>query len=124
MPAFVNVTSATDSDMGYLATMPVGPGTLDVIVMGRGYIDFRRLRRLADHGVFFVIHARPDVRFYVASSRPVDRIPSLRSDHTLRFNGTDVPKHWPSDLRRVSFLNPSIAADWHSGLTFGRRRQR
>lgn len=122
MPAFVNVTSSTDSDMGYLATMPVGPGTLDV--MSRGSIDFRRLRRLADHGAFFVIRARPDVRFYVASSRPVDRIPSLRSDHTLRFNGTDVPKHWPSDLRRVSFLNSSTAADWHSGPTFGRRGQR
>jgi len=104
IPAFVNVTSATDSDMGYLDTMPIEPGTL--YVMDRGYIDFRRLRRLADHGAFFVIRARPDVRFYVATSRPVDRTASLRSDQTIRFNGTDVPKHWPGDIRRVSIFDP------------------
>lgn len=103
IPAFVNVTTATDSDMGYLDTMPIEPGTL--YVMDRGYIDFRRLRRLADHGAFFVIRARPDVRFYVATSRPVDRTTSLRSDQTIRFNGSDVPKHWPGDLRRVSIYD-------------------
>lgn len=103
IPAFVNVTTATDSDMGYLDTMPIEPGTL--YVMDRGYIDFRRLRRLADHGAFFVIRARPDVRCYVVASRPVDRATSLRSDQTIRFNGTDVPKHWPGDLRRVSIYD-------------------
>jgi hypothetical protein len=74
IPAFVNVTTATDSDMGYLDTMPIEPGTL--YVMDRGYVDFRRLRHLADHGAFFVIRARPD-----------------------------VPKHWPGDLRRVSIFD-------------------
>ena len=112
IPAFVNVTTATDSDMGYLDTMPIAPGSL--YVMDRGYIDFRRLRRLADHGAFFVIRARPDVRFYVAASRPVDRTTSLRSDQTIRFNGTDVPKHWPGDLRRVSIYD----TEHHRRLAF------
>ena len=91
VPAFVNVTAAVDSDMGGLDDLPAEPGS--VYVMDRGYIDFRRLRRLADQGAFFVIRARPDVRYYVATSRPVDRTTTLRSDQTIRFNGTDVPKH-------------------------------
>lgn len=103
VPAFVNVTSATQSDMGDLDNMPIEPGTL--YVMDRGYIDFRRLRRLADQGAFFVIRARSDVRFYVAASRPVDRSTSLRADQTIRFNGTVVPKHWPGDMRRVSLYD-------------------
>jgi hypothetical protein len=112
IPAFVNVTTATDSDMAYLDTMPIEPGTL--YVMDRGYIDFRRLRRLADHGAFFVVRARPDVRFYVSASRPVDRTTSLRSDQIIRFNGTDVPKYWPGDLRRVSIFD----SEHHRRLAF------
>jgi hypothetical protein len=112
IPAFVNVTTATDSDMAYLDTMPIEPGTL--YVMDRGYIDFRRLRRLADHGAFFVVRAWPDVRFYVSASRPVDRSTSLRSDQIIRFNGTDVPKHWPGDLRRVSIFD----SEHHRRLAF------
>jgi hypothetical protein len=103
VPAFVNVTSGEESDMGGLDHLPVEPGA--VYVMDRGYIDFRRLRRLADQGAFFVIRARPDVRFYVRASRTVDRSGSLRADQIIRFNGTDVPDHWPGDLRRVTIYD-------------------
>lgn len=103
VPAFVNVTAGEDSDMGGLDHLPVEPGA--VYVMDRGYVDFRRLRRLADQGGFFVIRARPDVRFYVRASRPVDRDTSLRSDQIIRLNGTDAPEHWPGDLRRVTLCD-------------------
>lgn len=103
VPAFINVTSGEDSDMGGLDYLPVEPGA--VYVMDRGYIDFRRLRRLADQGAFFVVRARPDVRFYVRSSRIVDRSGPLRADQIVRFNGTDVPQHWPGDLRRVTLYD-------------------
>ena len=103
VPAFVNVTAGEDSDMGGLDHLPVEPGA--VYVMDRGYVDFRRLRRLADQGGFFVIRARPDVRFYVRASRPVDRATSLRSDQIIRLNGTDAPEHWPGDLRRVTLYD-------------------
>ncbi len=103
VPAFVNVTSGEESDMGGLDHLPVEPGS--VYVMDRGYIDFRRLRRLTDQGAFFVIRARPDVRFYVRASRTVDRSGSLRADQIIRFNGSDVPDHWPGDLRRVTIYD-------------------
>jgi hypothetical protein len=107
VPAFVNVTSGETSDMGGLDDLPVEPGTL--YVMDRGYIDFHRLRRLADQGSFFVIRARPDVRFYVRASRAVDRSGSLRADQIVRFNGSDVPAHWPGDLRRVTLYDAEHA---------------
>ncbi len=107
VPAFVNVTAGEDSDMGGLDHLPVEPGA--VYVMDRGYVDFRRLRRLADQGAFFVIRARPDVRFYVRASRSVDRSGSLRADQIIRFNGTDVPNHWPGDLRRVTIYDAEHA---------------
>jgi hypothetical protein len=103
VPAFVNVTSGEESDMGGLDHLPVEPGA--VYVMDRGYVDFRRLRRLADKGAFFVIRARPDVRFYVRDSRPVAAGTSLRADQIIRLNGTDAPEQWPEDLRRVTLYN-------------------
>jgi hypothetical protein len=103
VPAFVNVTSGEESDMGGLDHLPVEPGA--VYVMDRGYVDFRRLRRLADKRAFFVIRARPDVRFYVRDSRPVAAGTSLRADQIIRLNGTDAPEQWPGDLRRVTLYD-------------------
>ena len=107
VPAFINVTTGEASDVGGLDHLPVEPGA--VYVMDRGYIDFRRLRRLADQGAFFVIRARPDVRFYVRVSRAVDRSGLLRADQIVRFNGTDVPQYWPGDLRRVTLYDATHA---------------
>jgi hypothetical protein len=45
------------------------------------------------------------VRYYVAASRPVDRTTKLRADQSIRFNGSDVPEHWPELMRRVSIFD-------------------
>ena len=103
LPAFVAVTAAEYGDVLWLDELPIEPGSF--YVMDRGYIDFRRLRRIAEAGAFFVIRERPDVRYYVAASRPVDRTTKLRSDQSIRFNGSDAPKHWPDLMRRVSIFD-------------------
>lgn len=103
LPAFLNVTPATVGDVVWLDELPLEPGSF--YVLDRGYVDFRRLRRIADAGAFFVIRERPDVRHYVAASRPVDRTTGLRSDQSIRLNGPDAPRHWPGLLRRVSLFD-------------------
>jgi len=103
IPAFVNVTAATVSDMSVIDDLPIEPGA--IYVFDRGYVDFARLRVVADRGAFFVIRARSDVSFYVAESRKVDRTGILRADQTIRFIGTDVPRFWPGDLRRVTIYD-------------------
>jgi hypothetical protein len=103
LPAFLAVTEASHGDVAWLDDLPIEPGSF--YVMDRGYIDFRRLRRIAQAGAFFVIRDRPDVRYYVAASRPVDRSTSLRSDQSIRFNGWDAPRGWPDLMRRVSIYD-------------------
>jgi hypothetical protein len=107
LPAFVAITSAEHGDVVWLDDLPIEPGSF--YVMDRGYIDFRRLRRIAQAGAFFVIRDRPDVRYYVAASRPVDRSGVLRSDQSIRFNGTDAPRGWPDLMRRVSIYDQEQA---------------
>ena len=103
LPAFLAVTSAEHHDVNWLDDLPIEPGSF--YVMDRGYVDFRRLRRIADAGAFFVIRERADVRYYVAASRPVDRTTSLRSDQSIRFNSRYVPRNWPDLMRRVSIFD-------------------
>lgn len=103
LPAFVAVTASAYGDMVWLDELPIEPGSY--YVMDRGYIDFRRLRRIAQAGAFFVIRDRPDIKYYVAASRPVDRTTTLRSDQSIRLNGWDAPRHWPDLLRRVSIFD-------------------
>ena len=69
--------------------------------MDRGYVDLKRLHRIGQSGAFFVVRERSDVKYYVSASRPVDRTTSLRSDQSIRFNGSDAPIHWPELMRRV-----------------------
>jgi hypothetical protein len=103
IPVFINFNPASYGDTCWLDELPIEPGAF--YLMDRGYIDFRRLRRIADAGAFFVIRDRPDLRYYVVASRSVDRSTSLRADQSIRLNGSDAPKHWPGLLRRVSIYD-------------------
>ena len=103
LPAFLAVTPANYTDVNWLDDLPIEPGSY--YVLDRGYVDFRRLRRIADAGAFFVIRERADVRYYVSVSRPVDRSTTLRSDQSIRFNSRYVPRNWPDLMRRVSIFD-------------------
>jgi hypothetical protein len=103
LPAFVAVTPADYGDVVWLDDLPIEAGSF--YVMDRGYIDFRRLRRISEGGAFFVIRDRPDVRYYVAASRPVDRTTALRSDQSIRLTGWSASRNWPDLMRRVSIFD-------------------
>ena len=91
------------ADVCWLDQVPIEPERY--AVMDRGYIDFRRLRRIAQGGAFFVIRERPDVQYYTAESRAVDRTTVLRSDQVIRFNGSVASRLWPERMRRVSIYD-------------------
>lgn len=103
LPAFVAVTAGDYADVVWLDDLPVEAGSF--YVMDRGYVDFRRLRRIAEAGAFFVIRERSDVKYYVSASRPVDRTTNLRSDQSIKLTGSGASKHWDGLLRRVSIFD-------------------
>jgi hypothetical protein len=103
LPVFATITEGSFADVLWLDQVPIEPGSY--LVMDRGYLDFRRLRRIAQAGAFFVIRERPDVKYYTAQSRTVDRSSILRSDQTIRFNGSEASRLWPERMRRVSIYD-------------------
>lgn len=111
-PARVLVTEGGHGDAAWLDVLPVEPRAY--YLMDRGYVDLKRLRRLAAQGAYFVVRERDDVLRYVAQSRPVDRTTGLRSDQTIRFRGRHSSNHWPDTMRRVSLYD----AGHHRHLAF------
>jgi hypothetical protein len=107
LPAFVTLTEAGRGDVRWLDDLPIEPGSF--YVMDRGYIDFRRLRRLAEAGAFFVVRDRRDVKYRRVASQPVPPGGTVRSDQSIRLRGGVARRHWPGLLRRVSLYDPEHA---------------
>lgn len=112
LPSFVTITRGGQNEMSWLDEVPLEAGSY--YVMDRGYLDLRRLQRFDRAGAFFVIRERPDISFYVAESRPVDRTSTLRCDQTIRFNGQASRRTWPMPMRRVSIYD----AEHHRRMAF------
>jgi hypothetical protein len=103
LPSFVTITAGGKNEMTWLDEVPLEAGSY--YVMDRGYLDLQRLQRFDRQGAFFVIRERPDLRYYVAESRPVDRTTTLRCDQTIRFNGEASRRSWSKPMRRVGIYD-------------------
>jgi hypothetical protein len=103
LPAFGTVVAGGCHDVNFLDDIPVAPG--NYYVFDRGYLDFRRLRRIAQAGAWFVIRAKCNTRFYVCASRPVDKATGLRCDQTIRLNSTQARRDYPEKLRRIRYYD-------------------
>jgi len=73
--------------------------------MDRGYMDFRRLNRLAGAGAFFVTRAKDNLRFSRQHSRPVDSSTGLRSDQVGKPTLTKARTDFPGLLRKVRYFD-------------------
>lgn len=104
IPVFVAITEGKVHDVNALDWIALEAGAF--YVMDRGYVDFARLARIHGALAFFVTRAKANMSFYVRESRTVDKSVGLRSDQTIRLNGTKTKALYPHDLRRISFLDP------------------
>jgi len=103
MPAFCTVVAGGCHDVNFLDDIPVVAG--NYYVFDRGYLDFRRLRRISQAGASFVIRAKCNNRFYVCESRTVDKSTGLRCDQTIRLKSRQARRDYPERLRRIRYYD-------------------
>ena len=103
IPAFVAITEGKVHDVNALDWIIFEVGAF--YVMDRGYVDFDRLNRIHVALAFFVTRAKINMSYYVRESRPVEKSAGLRSDQTIRLNGSKTKSLYRRDLRRISFLD-------------------
>ena len=101
LPAFCTIVEGRCHDVNFMAEIPVAPG--NYYVFDRGFLDFRRLRRIAQAGAWFVIRAKCNLRFHVCESRTVDKQTGLRCDQTIRLALKQARRDCPEKLRRIRY---------------------
>lgn len=99
VPAWAALSPGRFQDVRMLDQLPVQPGCF--YVMDRGYLNFRRLRSIAQQRAFFVVRSRYKLGFVARRSMPVDRRGSLRCDQKIALTIPHSKRAYPEPLRRV-----------------------
>jgi len=103
IPTFISITDGKFHDVNILDVLIPEPGS--IYLLDRGYTDFKRLYILHLYGAFFVIRAKPNLRFIRLYSSPADKSSGLKCDHTGVFSNFYASKDFPNKLRRAKFYD-------------------
>jgi hypothetical protein len=100
MPEAFVITTGTYSELTIARRQHYKRGT--ILIMDRGFIDFRWLRRLDQEGVFFVTRIKTDTRYEVQEEAKVAAGKNIVSDQTIRLTSKQSSKRYPDPLRLVT----------------------
>ena len=109
IPTCIYITGARQHDVRWPDELLFEPGAF--YVMDRGYMDFRRLNRIACAGAFFVTRAKDNLRFSRQHSRPVDYQTGLRSDQIGKPTLAKARAAFPGLLRKVRYCDAERKRD-------------
>jgi len=104
IPTCIHITGARQHDVRWLDELTFEPGAFHVI--DRGYMDFRRLYRIARAGAFFVTRAKDNLRFSRQRSLPVEAATGVRSDQIGKPTLAKARAAFPALLRKVRYFDP------------------
>ena len=103
VPTCIYIANARAQDVHWLDHLVFEPGAFYVV--DRGYMDFKRLDRIARAGAFFVTRAKDNLRFSRQRSLPVDSASGLRSDQIGKPTLAKARHDFPSLLRKVRYAD-------------------
>lgn len=107
LPVYVNVTTGDVHDIYALDQIRLEPGS--ILIVDRAYLDFERLYRLAQQGIFFIIRAKKNLRFRRLYSQTVEGNGSVQCDQIIELTGAETCRSYLQRLRRIRYK------DWDTG---------
>jgi hypothetical protein len=99
IPTCIYITGGRQHDVLWLDELLFEPGGF--YVMDCGYMDFKRLNRIASAGAFFVTRTKDNLRFSRQRSLPVDYPAGVRSDQIGKPTLARARNAFASLLRKV-----------------------
>lgn len=99
LPVFAHVTEGKTADVKVAQTLDFPKGT--IVVMDRGYTDYRLYARWTKAGVFFVTRIKANANFLPLKSRPVPKQGKVRSDQIICLKPFEAGRPDLPDLRRI-----------------------
>jgi hypothetical protein len=103
IPECIYITEGSVHDVNILDSIQLPRGSY--LVMDRAYIDFERLRHLADDRINFVIRGKINMKYRVLSSGCADKKAGVLSDQSIELTGPTSAEKYPSCLRMVKYYD-------------------
>ena len=103
IPEFIYFSTASVHDVNALDFISFE--TNSFYIMDRGYVDYKRLYRIAQCGAFYVTRAKDNMNYRRLYSRPADKTRGVLYDQTIMLNGYYAEKDYPEKMRRIKFYD-------------------
>jgi len=99
LPCFATITEGRTADVRIAQQLRLPKGS--VVVMDRGYIDYRMFERWSSEGVGFVTRFKSNAEFFEFQERPVKAGSKILSDCTGQFNVFEAGRRIKGTYRKV-----------------------
>jgi hypothetical protein len=103
IPHFIDITPADVHDVNILDKLTLEKGTF--IVFDRAYIDFARLYKLNQDGIFFITRAKSNMKSHRVYSHQVDKASGVLHDQTVKMTVYRTALDYPGKLRKIRFYD-------------------
>jgi len=100
LPVFAHLTEGRVHEMIVAKSLNFSKGT--VVVMDRGYIDYKLFARWTKAGIFFVTRLKENANYWHFEDRPVPKSSNVLKDQLIRLNPITVGAPCREDLRLVT----------------------
>ncbi len=101
IPTFIHISDGKLHDVNVLDILLPEPGAF--YIMDRAYVDFKRLYAFHTAGSFFVVRAKPNIKYRRRYSHPTDKSGGVRCDQAIVLAGVNTQKDYPQSIRRIKY---------------------
>ncbi len=105
LPCFAVITEGRRHEVKVAQTLTFPPGT--ILVIDRGYTDYRWFAALTREGVFFVTRMKDNAVYTVVGTREVPARGGIVQDELIELTGVGAAAKCPYPLRRVEVMEPT-----------------
>ena len=120
LPVFACITTGRVHEVRIARMLNFPAGS--IVVMDRGYVDFKLFRTWEEAGVFFVTRQKGNAHYRIVEERAVPKNRQILRDDTIELLGHYTHKKYPEQLRRIELWdeeNEQVIVLLTNHLAFG-----
>ena len=99
LPVFASITTGRVHEVRIARMLNFPAGS--IVVVDRGYVDFKLFRSWDEAGVFFVTRQKGNAHYRIVEERAVPKNRNILRDDTIELLGHYTHKKYPEQLRRI-----------------------
>ena len=104
LPTFALITEGCQHEVTVARTLSFEAGS--IVVMDRGYTDYKWFADLTQHGIYFVTRLKDNAAYEIVEERVVPQNRHVLSDQVIRLSGTRAARKCSHLLRRIEVYDP------------------